>query len=465
MDKLNTDECQINNIDQATIGNDYACYRDSKTNDTESWYETCKNGTEKLNKGLLAEELKTKMDYIMVSSRGEAPLMYLYNKGVYCITSKANVCGTIESYIKPRLRDAGSIFNIYRLLTYKTPIKHELMAGDEDIINVANGLYNIKTKQLIPHTNNYISYSQLLCRHDLTALNQGIWDKFINDLTAGDSSLKMILQEYAGLTLSNISGYRVKRMLLLYGLGDTGKSKFIEVLCKITGNSINMMIQGLSDKFALASIYGKRIVFNGDLPHSAIENPSVLKEISGGDRLSAEFKGKDRFEFEFTGVMMFACNNLPYIKGDQGEHLFNRFLIIPCKNVIPEASRDKHLVDKLLKEQDYIFQWALEGLERLVSQNYIFTQSKALEAEKQNYMLQCDSVRAFVDDNCSITGIEADKILATELYREYTIYCKENGNAAVRATEFAKRLDTNHKVIKYKTSGNMHYKGIKKSNV
>lgn len=428
------------------------------------WYEKNeKTGTIKLNKGLLAQNIKNTMEYIVTSTHGSRGLIHIYKNGVYLLASHNWVCAEITKYIKTRFRDANSIKNIAEQLSYKEPIQYDHINGDEKIINLRNGLYNIEAKELKPHSKDYISCFQLNCNYEIKYKNHGYWDKFINDLSNGNEEIKNVLQEYAGLTLSNMTGNRVKKVLLLYGKGDSGKSKFIEILCKMAGdeNCINLKMQQLSDRFSMASIYGKRIVFNGDLPNSTLEDPSTLKEITGGDQLSAEFKGKDRFSFSFKGVLMFACNNLPYIKGDTGQHLFDRFLIVPCNNVIPVEQRDPLLIDKLMKDKNYIFQWALRGLERLIKQNYKFSYAEALEKQKENYMLASDSVRAFVKEGYDITGQSTDRIKSTELYKAYETYCLENENRTCCSEEFAKRLENNHGVVKYKYSGRKYFKGIK----
>lgn len=431
------------------------------------WYEKNeKTKAVKLVKGLLATSLTNNMDYIIASNQNSRGMMHIYKNGVYQLASQNWICAEVSKYIIPRLKSSATISDIAEMMTYKKPIDIEDVNGDEDIINLKNGLYNIKTKELKPHSKDYISCYQLNCEYKDNINNLGNWDKFINTLSDGNEDIIKVLQEYAGLTLSNITGNRVKKILLLYGKGDSGKSKYIELLCEIVGNlnSANVKMQQLSDRFGLSGIYGKRIVFNGDLPNSTLEDPSTLKEVTGGDNLSAEFKGKDRFSFKYKGVLMFACNNLPYVKGDTGQHLFDRFLIIPCNNVIPVEQRDPYLIDKLLDDKDYIFHWALEGLERLINQNFKFTNSIILEEQKNKYMLQCDSTRAFIDEKYIITGSTTDRVKATTLYLQYENYCKENENRACSSEEFAKRIENNLGIGKYKYNGVKHFRGIVKNN-
>jgi len=436
-----------------------------KKEEYSPWYEKNeKTQNVKLVKGLLADNLSKSMDYIIASSHNSRGLMHIYKNGVYKLASQNWICSEISKYIIPRLRSSGTMNDIAEMLTYKEPIEFDYINGDENIINLKNGLYDIRTKELNPHFKNYISCYQLDCEYKKNVKNLGYWDSFIETLSNGNEEIKNVLQEYAGLTLSNITGNRVKKVLLLYGKGDTGKSKYIEALCRIAGNenSINIKMQQLSDRFSLSSIYGKRIVFNGDLPNSTLEDPSTLKEITGGDELSAEFKGKDRFVFRYKGVLMFACNNLPYVKGDTGQHLFDRFLIIPCNNVIPVEQRDPYLIDKLMEDKDHIFQWALEGLKRLINQKYKFTNATALEEQKETYMLQCDSTRAFIHENYTITGLSTDRIKSAILYVHYEKYCSENENRPCSNEEFTKRLENNLGIIKYKCHGVKCFKGIVK---
>ncbi len=418
-----------------------------------------------LVKGLLAHNLKMNMDYIIAGSSSSRGLMHIYKNGVYKLASQNWICSEISKYIKPRFQNSSSINDIAEMLTNIDPIAFEDINGNESIINLKNGLYNIRSKELKPHSKEYISCYQLNCEYKVKADNLGHWDSFIDTLSGGSKNIQRVLQEYAGLTISNISGNRVKKVLLLNGKGDTGKSKYIEALCRIVGeeNSINLKMQQLSDRFSLSAIYGKRIVFNGDLPNSTLEDPSTLKEITGGDALSAEFKGKDKFMFTYKGVLIFACNNLPYVKGDTGQHLFDRFLIVPCNNVIPVEHRDPLLMDKLMEDKDHILKWALEGLERLISQNYIFTNAPELEEQKEKYMLQCDSTRAFIHENYTVTGLATDKVKSANLYIDYENYCRDNEDRPCSSKKFTERIGTNLGIIKRKSHGLMYYIGLSKN--
>ncbi len=60
---------------------------------------------------------------------------------------------------------------------------------------------------------------------------------------------------------------------------------------------------------------------------------------------------------------------------DKTDGFYRRQLILTTKDKVDGREDDPYLIDKLRKERDGIFLWALEGLQRLVSNNYVFTES------------------------------------------------------------------------------------------
>ena len=121
------------------------------------------------------------------------------------------------------------------------------MEGKENIINFKNGLYNVESSKLVEHNSDYITQNQFDMNFNKKPVNNGYWDKFMDSFTMGDIQLKNILQEWVGLILSNYNGSLVKKMLILYGEGDTGKSKFIDLLVKMIGEKRTKVLWRISD--------------------------------------------------------------------------------------------------------------------------------------------------------------------------------------------------------------------------
>ena len=184
-------------------------------------------------------------------------------------------------------------------------------------INVKNGLFNIKTKELESHNPDIKSTIRLNCNYDPNAAEPKDWIKFIETLSNNDKEVESVLQEWFGLALSNVDISKVKKCLILYSaVGDTGKTQYNKVLANILGlNSISSTpIQELTVRFATSNLYGKRMNIVDDQSAINIEDSSIFKAITGGGNIDIEFKGKSTFSYHYRGGISVCCNDLPYIK-------------------------------------------------------------------------------------------------------------------------------------------------------
>lgn len=438
--------------------------------DKASWdyapwiYERNSKGALGVNQGIIAACLRRNLKYKLIGSPGSNKTMiFTYSNGIYKEISKKSLNKYVEEYIPSYLVSNNLLNSVTDLLTNEDVYPYSILNGSENIINLQNGLYDVTTGELKPHSSDYISSIQLNVKYNPNYINHGYWDNFLDTLTMGDNELKNIIQEWYGLILSNYDASEPKKLLLLHGVGDTGKSKLITVLEKLLGkdNSKSIAIQKLGDRFALGDIFKTRLVHYGDLPSKTIEDSSlsILKIITGGDTLSVEKKGIDPFDIEYRGALMYSCNELPVITGDLGNHVFNRFMIIPCNNPIPKDKQDPKLLDKLLLDKEYIFTWSMEGLKRLMNNNLKFSHSEKSEDAKEGYSIKSDSVRAFIYEKYDITGDKKDKV-APILYDEYVSYCNIEGRNPVNKANFKERMKNIG--VEYRKNSNFYYFGLKK---
>ena len=303
---------------------------------------------------------------------------------------------------------------------------------------------------------------QLKCNYNENPRNCGKSDKYIDDLTQGNEESILFLQEVSGVILSNIKGFRLKAIIGLQGKGDSGKTQFFNIIGKILGDDLvgTASLQKLSNsQFIGSSIYGKRIVFDGDLPSDPLSNVDVIKKLSGGDVISVEFKGVDSFNYRFPGIIVFACNDMPYLGNDKGEHFYNRFNILQCNNVIPKNEQNPFLADEIFNEEsEYVFKWALEGLRRVIKNGYKFTETKVISNLRENIKNEQDSVRAFITSNFEITNNHDDKIVLSALFNQYEVFCIEEGYNPCKRKSFRSKIEIfyNLKITKPQNKETIH---------
>lgn len=398
-----------------------------------------------VNQGILIECIKDTLHYVTVGDMSSNnPLIYVYKNGVYENISKNMLKGIISLYLSKELKTDNLTSAVANMLMTKAPINYKALQGDRNIINLKNGLYNITTKTLEPHTPQYISDFQLDINYMDKPSNNHLWDNFLNTLTEGDQEIKDFIQEWYGLILSNYDSSIVKGFVYLTGKGNSGKSIPIKVLNALLTDKLFMAmdITKLGDRFSLGNVANKRLIACGDVVGRFIDENSLgmIKQLTGGDIISIEKKGKDPLSIHYRGLMMFSGNHIPSFNGDLGRHVFERINIIPCNNVIPVEKRDKLFHEKILQEKDYIFRWALIGLERLIKNDFRFTQSKKMNEAKEEYSLDIDSVRSFIRNNYDITESKKDRCKTKIVYEAYNNYCLKEDLIPVSKKNFKIRL-------------------------
>ncbi|MBP1920955.1 phage/plasmid primase, P4 family [Youngiibacter multivorans] len=381
-------------------------------------------GKERVNTALLAKYIRENYKYMIVRKNGfDQDLIYWYQGGYYKRISINSLKGKIKELIPEPIQKASMLHEVYQLLvTDESTVRVEDLDTDSDYINLKNGLYNVKTKKMEEHRSDLLSTIQINTDFNPRAAYPAKWDKFLNFLTDNDQELQMVLQEWAGLTISSIPGYFPKKALALYGPnGNNGKSVFINLLDYLIGteNIATRDIQDLSKPFATSDLYGKKALLIDDQKEADFTDSSIFKSITGGGLIACEFKGKQSFSYKFNGTVTFGCNELPYLSGEKGSHVFERLLIIPCVNVLQEGDRDPLLFDDLKDEIEGILLWALEGLHRLKDNNYKFTHAAATEMAREEYRMKSDSLYRFVMEEYIMTGNPADRVLKTQFETMY----------------------------------------------
>ena len=426
-----------------------------------------RNGQKTINTGLLAKHIRLNYEYMIVRKQGyDNDFLYWYDEGYYKKSSPNEFKGRIKSFIPENIRKPNQWEEVYRdIITDVTSVKYEALDTNENYINLKNGLYNIKTRDLESHNSEIKTTIQLNCKYNINAPQPKGWVEFVNTLANNDKEVVAILQEWFGIALSNIDMSKLKKCMALYGpIGDTGKSVYINMLIYMLEVEFisAVPIQELSKTFATSNLYGKRMVAVDDQSSINIDDSSIFKTITGGGVIQVEFKGKPAFPYHYRGGVLFGCNDLPYIKDDKGDHVYNRIMIIPCIKVIPKELQIKGIVEELKSEAEGIFLWALEGLNRLITNNYNFTTSIVSEKAKDEYKKMNDTVYRFIRDDYIITENKKDKIKKTDFEDSYNLWkFAENEDVGVEKRNVKNRM-VKHGICLVEYGHIFYYSGIKK---
>lgn len=330
------------------------------------------------------------------------------------------------------------------------------------LINLLNGTYEITPtkRELRPFQSKDFITHQLPFEYEPKAVAP-LFQKYLDEVLP-DKDKQKVFAEFCGYIFIKPSVLKLEKMLILYGTGANGKSVFFEILNALLGvaNVANYSLQSLTNDngYFRAKIANKLVNYASEI-NGKLET-DIFKQMASGEPIEARLPYGEPFILNEYAKLIFNCNELP----KDVEHTnayFRRFLIIGFDETIPEEKQDKELAQKIIgNELSGVFNWILEGLDRLLKQKK-FSHCEAIANARTNYEKQSDSVKMFIDEFEYNTSIDYTPI--SVLYDQYKCFCIEDGFKPVNKSNFMKRLRHNKIVVNRISSGNVAYVTTTKS--
>ena len=230
------------------------------------------------------------------------------------------------------------------------------------------------------------------------------WQRFLSQVTGGDEALMAYLQRMAGYCLTGST--QEHALFFLYGTGANGKSVFVNTLFTLLGDyaanaPMDTFMETRGDRHPtdLAGLRGARFVGATETEQGRRWNESKLKEITGGDRVSARFMRQDFFTYVPQFKLVIAGNHKPALRNID-EAMRRRLHLIPFTVTVPPQQRDRRLPERLLNEGDGILAWALEGC--LAWQSEGLCQPACVAEATDAYFDEEDTIGEFLDEECQL---------------------------------------------------------------
>ena len=386
---------------------------------------------------LLAKYFREHQHMLSVRDTGRSGVQrYIYEDGCYRPYADEMIKGLIKKYITDydesllHMRDVNEVFQ--QLITDLNFVISDDVNTDENFINFSNGLLNVDTMELLPHSPDVLSTIQLPCEWTGVPAATPVFDKFLHTLTSGNKEIQELLMQFIGVCISNVKGWRMKKALFMVGAGDTGKSqlKSLTELLLGKGNYVAMDLGEIEARFGTSNIYGKRLAGSSDMSFLTVDELKTFKKCTGGDSIFAEYKGKNGFEFVFGGLFWFCMNRTPRFGGDDGEWVYNRIMQVECNNVIPLEKQDKKLLDKMYAEREGIIYKAVMALKRVIANGYVFSEPDMVKESRKQYQAENNTVIAFFND-CMVereAGKISDGCTTGKVFKVYQEWCRDNNH-------------------------------------
>ena len=407
----------------------------------------------------LADYIREKLPYFFVRREGSDDYRrYVYHKGVYRLISDTEFQGYIKAFICEadktmlKMRDVREVYSMLITDLDRCKIREEQLNADENIINFQNGILHLDTMKLTPHSSSILSTIQLPITYtDGIDDDTPLFDRFISEFTCGDFEKQQALLEFIGACISNVCGWRFKTALFCIGDGNSGKSVLREFVNKLLGanNISGGGLDYLESRFGKLSLYGKRVYGSPDIGYVSVNQLETFKNITGGDTIPIEAKGKDSFEYKYQGMVWFGGNAMPKFGGDRGDWVYDRMLLIRCNNVVPPEKRDKYLVDKLMTEANGIVVKALAALKQTIDRGYRFTVPAESAAELEKYKVENSPYLRFFNECCvpreQSFHTKFDSVTTAVMHKALKTWCVDNtGGLSPKTQDFKQELEQHH---------------------
>ncbi|WP_349401291.1 DNA primase family protein, partial [Clostridium perfringens] len=253
------------------------------------WYEEQEKGL-KFLPFVLAKHLSETRD---VYYGGESFL--IYENGVYNISGEKEAGRIIMDYMLPNYCTMASIRDCRDQWDILVSMDFDVFNRNPYLVNVRNGLLDIRDMSFKEHTPSYLSTVQLNVEYNPQA-HCPQFEKFLNEVL--DCRLIPLVQEILGYLLTTNTS--AQKSFVLLGPARTGKSTLlwvVEYLLLGKKNVSNIPWQEIGDKFKTAELLGKLANVFSDLPSKSIDDTGIFKVVTGEDYLMAEKKNKNPFKF------------------------------------------------------------------------------------------------------------------------------------------------------------------------
>lgn len=310
-------------------------------------------------------------------------------------------------------------------------------AASANLIAFKNGVLNIDSMDLMPFSPDYVITNRIDFNYNPDAKSD-LLDHTLDRLACNDVAIRALLEEMAGYCFYRRN--ELRKAFILIGDKANGKSTYIAMLQTMLGdvNTASLDLKELSERFKTAELFRKLVNLGDDIDDDFIGNTAIFKKLVSGDRLSAERKGQDPFEFCNYSKFIFSANVLPRVKDKTGAVL-DRLVVIPFNAHFSKSDSDyrPYIKYELCQEDaiEYLILLGIKGLKRVL-ENRAFTSSDKVEANLTEYNELNNPILLFFKE---IKTEELCRETVEYWHNQYHQFCLANGITTLSRIEFSRQ--------------------------
>lgn len=314
---------------------------------------------------------------------------------------------------------------------------------DPWLLNVLNGTIDLRTGELRSHRREDLIQKLVPVDYDPDALAP-LWGQFLYRIFDGNLAMIEYIQRAVGYTLTGDTSAQC--LFFMHGVGKNGKSTFAETIMSLLGDyaqkaPTEMLMRKISGQSNvpndIARLKGARMAITSETDEGGRFSEARVKDLVGGDTLTARFLHKEFFDFRPTHKLWIYGNFKPVASANDFG-FWRRVHLIPFDVIIPEAERIPNLSDKLKSQWPGILAWAVRGCQAWQEREQRLDPPDNILAAVESYRSDMDRLKHFFGECCHVLpGVE---VQAKVLYECYVGWCERNHERAMSNTAFGREL-------------------------
>jgi len=341
--------------------------------------------------------------------------LHIYHDGIYIhdeLKIKQHIINEIPTLKQTQIRET---LEYIRLIA---PVKDH---ASPFFIPVLNGVYDFNSHTLVAHSPDIVVTAKFNASYE-PKITSDIIDQALLTIADDDLEIVQLFTEIFGYLLFKQNF--LDKSFLLVGNGGNGKSTLLNMMANFVGeeNVSSVSLPGLSERFNLAELHNKLLNAGDDIPIQSIKDASNFKKLSTGERITAERKGQDPFQFRNYAKLVFSANAIPrWFENSNG--IFDRLVLVPLNAQLRNnPKRDPFLEKKVTTDEarSHLLNLAINALGQLLHRRK-FT-IPAVSSQK---------MEEFKEDNDPLLGFLAEVNLhervVSEVYVDYQNWCEFEG--------------------------------------
>lgn len=300
------------------------------------------------------------------------------------------------------------------------------MKSEPHLLNVQNGVVNLKTKELMSHHPKYGCSNICICDYNPDAKSTR-FKEFAKEIMSDNEDIYDYMQTAAGYWITGLR--REEKLWILLGNGSNGKSKYLEAIAYTLGNyaclfPTNALTKSNSDASRptpeLVPLINTRYAHTSELEAGNVINDGCIKQYTGNAHLLVRKMRKEYSKVEVCFKIAIDTNYPPNFKRFDYA-IKRRIVIIPFTRQFKGKDRDNDLVPKLQADCEYILKYLVDGAYKYYKNG--LCEPELIRAETEKYCLEADSVRSFLDN--ATMQEKGCLTMSSSLHRAYVEFCEE----------------------------------------